>query len=256
MAISPDLLQVRGLGKVFPNDGSIKPVFRGVDFELPAHDSLAVVGPSGCGKTTLLLILSGLLSPTEGVIDLENETISGPTRKIALVLQEYGLFPWKTVAANMTLGAQLQKIRVSEEELSSLKKELGIEGLDHLYPRQLSGGQRQRVALARALLLRPLLLLLDEPFAALDTITRERLQNHLLTLFSHRPFSFIIVTHNIEEAVFLGRRIMVLGDRGAGIKAVIENPEMGDPDYRQRSLYFQRILQLREILKELMPDSV
>ena len=256
MAISPDLLQVRGLGKVFPNDGSTKPVLRGVDFELPAHDSLAVVGPSGCGKTTLLLILSGLLSPTEGVIDLENETISGPTRKIALVLQEYGLFPWKTVAANMTLGAQLQKIRVSEEELSSLKKELGIEGLDHLYPRQLSGGQRQRVALARALLLRPLLLLLDEPFAALDTITRERLQNHLLTLFSHRPFSFIIVTHNIEEAVFLGRRIMVLGDRRAGIKAVIENPEMGDPDYRQRSLYFQRILQLREILKELMPDSV
>jgi len=256
MDISPDLLHVRGLGKVFRNGGNAKTVLRGVDFELPAHDSISVVGPSGCGKTTLLLILSGLLPPTEGDIELENETISGSTRKIALVLQEYGLFPWKTVAANMTLGAQLQKIRVSEGELGSLKKELGIEGLDHLYPHQLSGGQRQRVALARALLLRPLLLLLDEPFAALDTITRERLQNHLLTLFSHRPFSFIIVTHNIEEAVFLGRRIMVLGNLMAGIHAVIDNPEMGDPDYRQNPLYFQRILQLREILKELMPDSV
>jgi len=255
MVISPDLLQVKGLGKVFPNGGRTKTVLKEVDFHLPGHDSLAVVGPSGCGKTTLLLILSGLLLPTEGMIELENETITCPTRKIALVLQEYGLFPWKTVAANMTLGAQLQKIRISEDELSLLKKELGIVGLDHLYPHQLSGGQRQRVALARALLLRPRLLLLDEPFAALDTITRERLQNHLLTLFHHRQFSFIIVTHNVEEAVFLGRRILVLGNRTASIRALIENPEMGALDYRRSSLCFERILQLREILKELMPNN-
>jgi NitT/TauT family transport system ATP-binding protein len=256
MAISPDLLNVRGLGKVFPNGGAVKTVLKGVDFDLSPHDSLAVVGPSGCGKTTLLLILAGLLPQSEGTVELESEVILRPTRKIALVLQEYGLFPWKTVAANMTLGARLQRIRISERELSLLKKELGIEGLDHLYPHQLSGGQRQRVALARALLLRPLLLLLDEPFAALDTMTRERLQNHLLTLFGHRQFSYIIVTHNIEEAVFLGRRILVLDDRREGIRAVIENPGVGDPDYRQTPPYFQRVLQLREVLKELMPESV
>jgi NitT/TauT family transport system ATP-binding protein len=255
MATSPDLVRVRGLSKAFQYGASAKTVLRGLDFDLHGRDSLAVAGPSGCGKTTLLLILAGLLAPTEGVVELQNEIVSGPSREIALVLQEYGLFPWKTVAANIRLGAQFQKIAVSEDEVGAIKKELGIEGLDRLYPHQLSGGQRQRVALARALLLRPSLLLLDEPFAALDTITRERLQNHLLAVFTHRGFSFIIVTHNIEEAIFLGRRIMVLGDRASGIRAVIDNPDMGDPHYRQNPLYFKRVLQVREILNEMMDGT-
>ena len=130
----------------------------------------------------------------------------GPSRGVALVLQHYGLFPWKTVAANISLGAKLQKIRITDAELHAVKRELGIEDLDHLYPEQLSGGQRQRVALARAILLRPSLLLLDEPFAAIDTITRERLQNRSSALFAQRRFSFIVVTHSFDEAVFLGRQ--------------------------------------------------
>jgi NitT/TauT family transport system ATP-binding protein len=158
MAISRDMLRVKGLGKIFFNgagEREPKVVLKELSFDLGENDSLAVMGPSGCGKTTLLLMIAGLLAPTEGSIRLDDEEVRKPSRKTALVLQEYGLFPWKSVAANITLGARLQKIPITDDERSSLMRELGIEGLEGLYPHQLSGGQRQRVALARALLLRP-----------------------------------------------------------------------------------------------------
>lgn len=249
MGSSPELLRVEELTKIFANGTEAKTVLDHVSFALEQQDSLAVVGPSGCGKTTLLLIIAGLIPPTHGSALLDGETVTGPTRKVALVLQHYGLFPWKTVGANIVLGAQLQNIPVPREELADLKRELGIEGLDHLYPEQVSGGQRQRVALARALLLRPSLLLLDEPFAAIDALTRERLQDHLITIFRQRGFSFIIVTHNIEEAIFLGRKIMVLDEAKPGIRALLENPDAGTPDYRNRPEFFQRSLQLRNVLE-------
>lgn len=250
MGTFPEFLQIQGLTKVFPNSGASKVVLQEVNLSLHAYDSIAVVGPSGCGKTTMLLIISGLLPSTRGSITLEGEFISKPTHKIGVVLQEYGLFPWKTANENILLGAQMRKIRVPEKTLAALKKELGIEELERLYPHQLSGGQRQRVALARALLLTPKLLLLDEPFAALDTITREHLQNHLLALFHNRNFSFVLVTHNIEEAVFLGRRIVVLNELTSGIQTVIDNPNMGRPDYREQPEFFRQVLLLRHTLKE------
>lgn len=250
MASSGEFLVTRGLGKTFQDENRTKTVLSGIDLELSFRDCLAIVGPSGCGKTTLLLALAGLLPPTTGTVAFQGHPLSAPERKIALVLQHYGLFPWKTAGANIALGARLQGIEVSAKKLASVKKELDIEGLDHLYPAQLSGGQRQRVALARALLLSPLLLLLDEPFAAIDTVTRERLQNNLLAVFSQRKFSFVIVTHNIEEAVFLGRRIIVLDNKNHGIGAVIENPEMGSIEYRGKPLFFERTTALRNILEE------
>jgi len=251
MGSSPELLRVEELTKIFKNGAESKTVLERVSFSLGQKDSLAVVGPSGCGKTTLLLIVAGLIPPTCGSASLDGETVTGPTRKVALVLQHYGLFPWKTVGANILLGAQLQNIQVPREELAGLKRELGIEELDHLYPDQVSGGQRQRVALARALLLRPSLLLLDEPFAAIDALTRERLQDHLITIFRQRGFSFIIVTHNIEEAIFLGRKIIVLNDVKPGVRTLLENPAAGTPGYRNRPEFFQRSLQLRNILEDI-----
>lgn len=251
MGTSGRFLSVEGLGKTFQNGGQSKTVLDGIDLNLPFRDCLAIVGPSGCGKTTLLLAIAGLLPPTTGTITFKNRPLSAPERKIALVLQHYGLFPWKTVGANITLGARLQRIEMPEKRLRTVKKELDIEGLDHLYPAQLSGGQRQRVALARALLLNPLLLLLDEPFAAIDTVTRERLQNNLLAVFAQRRFSFIIVTHNIEEAIFLGRRIIVLGNSTCGISAIMDNPGMGNAEYRNDPVFFERTGQLRRILESL-----
>lgn len=248
MAISAELLRVYRLRKTFYGGPDPKTVLNDVSFVLSAHDSLAVVGPSGCGKTTLLLMVAGLLAPSEGSISLDGSAIKSPSRNVALVLQHYGLFPWKTVAANISLGADLRKIRISDDALTEIKRELGIEDLDHLYPVQLSGGERQRVALARAILLRPSLLLLDEPFAAIDTITRERLQNRLIEIFTQRRFSFIIVTHSFEEAVFLGRKILVL-DNGAMVRATLDNPQAGDLEYRSSPQFFQRILELRRILE-------
>lgn len=251
MSISGKFLSVEGLSKTFKDENQEKTVLDGIDLELTFRDCLAVVGPSGCGKTTLLLAIAGILPPTGGRIIFQGKTMSAPERKIGLVLQNYGLFPWKTAGSNISLGAKLQGIEVAETKLLSVKKELDIEGLDHLYPAQLSGGQRQRVALARALLLNPLLLLLDEPFAAIDTVTRERLQNNLLAVFAQRRFSFIIVTHNIEEAVFLGRRIIILGNNTRGVSAVMDNPEMGSVEYRNMPLFFERTTRLRSILEGL-----
>ena len=250
MAPSPKFLSVEGVNKTFISAKESKTVLDGISFELPFHDSLAIVGPSGCGKTTLLLIIAGLVEPTGGSIYFQDTPVITPNRKTALVLQEYGLFPWKKVAANILLGAKLQKIEVSEQRLETLKNELEIEGLDHLYPTQLSGGQRQRVALARALLLNPLLLLLDEPFAAIDTVTREKLQNQLLRAFKKREFSFIIVTHNIEEAVFLGKKIIILGTGRPSIQSVIDNPGTGEVGYRNQPAFFELTAKIRDILEE------
>jgi NitT/TauT family transport system ATP-binding protein len=248
MASSHELLRVEGLRKTFYGGPDPKTVLNDLSFSLSFSDSLAVVGPSGCGKTTLLLIVAGLLPPSEGGVWLQGTSVKEPSKSVALVLQHYGLFPWKTVAANITLGARLRKMGITEDEVAELKGELGIEGLDHLYPRQLSGGQRQRVALARAILLKPSLLLLDEPFAAIDTITRERLQGGLLSIFAQRRFAFIIVTHSFEEAVCLGKRILVL-DNEANVRAMLENPRAGTPDYRSSGEFFDRTVELRGILE-------
>lgn len=249
--MSSNLLSVESLSKSFPGLNGLKRVLEDVSFTLSSWDSLAIMGPSGCGKTTLLLIIAGLLPSSGGFIKIDGESINGPTRKIGLVLQEYGLFPWKTVGANILLGARLQKMVIPDKKIGELKNVLGIEGLDHLYPHQLSGGQRQRVALARALILRPSLLLLDEPFAAIDAITRERLQDRLLTVFGQRQFSFIIVTHNIEEAIFLGKRILILDNRASGISTIVDNPGVGDPHYRTKPAFFALSTKLRDILEEL-----
>jgi len=249
--MSNNLLCVESLSKSFPDLNEPKMVLDDVSFTLSSWDSLAIMGPSGCGKTTLLLMIAGLLPSSGGFIKIDGEPINGPTRKIGLVLQEYGLFPWKTVGANILLGANLQKLKIPEKRLAEFKSVLGIEGLDHLYPHQLSGGQRQRVALARALILRPALLLLDEPFAAIDAITRERLQDRLLAVFGQRQFSFIIVTHNIEEAIFLGKRILILDNSASGVSTIMENPGVGDPHYRTKSAFFELSTKLRNILEEL-----
>ncbi|MBL0713999.1 MAG: ABC transporter ATP-binding protein [Desulfosarcina sp.] len=239
------MIAVRQLSKTFdPADGA---VLDGLSFEVAARETLAIIGPSGCGKTTLLYILAGLSDPSDGSVFIGGGRASGQT---AFILQDFGLFPWKTASQNIVLGLQLQGADSGRRRraAAALLDELGLTGLGGRYPVQLSGGQKQRVAIARALATRPDLILMDEPFSSLDALTREHLQNTMVDMWRRKALSYIIVTHSVEEAVFLGRRVAVLTDRPTRIKALIDNPSFGRTDLRCKDCYFDRI---REVRREM-----
>ena len=190
-------------------------VFSKVAFSVSPGETLAVLGPSGVGKSTLLLTLSGLKRASEGRILLDDSDVSLGDRRVGLVLQSYGLFPWFTVEKNAGIGLEIHGLPANDRRplIDEMLGQLGLRELRHRYPRELSGGQQQRVALARTLLLDPRLLLLDEPFSSLDALSREELQDLLLDLLSRRSISTVLVTHSIEEAVYLGDSIGILVPR-------------------------------------------
>jgi NitT/TauT family transport system ATP-binding protein len=246
--ISPELLSLRGISYSYRQAGAGDEVLRDISLSLNQGASLSLLGPSGCGKTTLLMIIAGLLRPTTGYSEFAGRQLSGPDPGIALVLQQFGLFPWKTVGQNIELGLRLRGQAVDNARLNALLAELGISGRGRDYPGQLSGGQQQRVALARALILAPQLLLLDEPFGALDSLTRERLQDLLRTLWQRSGFAMITVTHSMTEALMLGERILVMQGTGGRISQVIDNPGMRGAEYRDSAEYLSVLEQLRGAL--------
>ena len=222
------------------------PVLEDVSLQVGAGASCAVIGPSGCGKTSLLFLLAGLLKPTAGTVRVADRSRTG------VILQHYGLLPWKSVAANIGLGLRLQG--ADREQIRARVNELLVEMdlaafADH-FPGQLSGGMQQRVALARALATGPQLLLMDEPLSALDALTRERLQHTILDIWQRHRVTMVLVTHSIEEAVFLGRTVVVLTDRPARVAAVVDNPGAGRADYRQSETFFHQCHQLRTLIRE------
>jgi len=213
----------------------------------PGH-SLALVGPSGCGKTTLLFSLAGLNSPCEGRIRIDDEPVSKPRRDIALILQNAGLLPWKTVWQNANLSLLLTK-QYPGKTAAAVLDELGLAGVRGRFPPELSEGMKRRVGIARALSMSPSVMLMDEPLASLDTLTKERIQDLFLELWMQRRFSLVLVTHDIEEAAFLGQRIAVLTERPARVKTMVENPGVGDLDYREREAFVGIVAKLREELE-------
>ena len=222
------------------------PVLEDVSLQVGAGASCAVIGPSGCGKTSLLFLLAGLLEPTAGRVRVADRSRTG------VILQHYGLLPWKSVAANIGLGLRLQG--ADREQIRARVNELLVEMdlaafADH-FPGQLSGGMQQRVALARALATGPQLLLMDEPLSALDALTRERLQHTILDVWQRHRVTMVLVTHSIEEAVFLGQTVVVLTDRPARVAAVVDNPGAGRSDYRQSETFFHQCRQLRALIRE------
>jgi len=203
----------------------------GVSLKVPPGGSLALIGPSGCGKTSLLYAIAGLLKPAVGEVTLEGKPLSGVGSRVALILQNAGLLPWKTVWQNANLSLLLAKEYPKKTATAALE-EMGLLEVKDRYPTELSEGMKRRVGIARALATSPTVMLMDEPLASLDTLTKERIQDLFLTLWRKHRFSLILVTHDIEEAAFLGERIAVLSDRPARIKAVVDNPGMGELDYR------------------------
>ena len=221
-------IRLRGLDFAFrARSGAAHPVLDGIDLDIPHGQVVALIGPNGCGKSTLLRVIAGLLAPIAGTAELDGSAIAGPDPRIGLVFQEPRLLPWRTAATNITYPLELAGWS-SERRAERLATLTGLVGLDaaaaSARPGELSGGTSQRVALARALSLEPEVLLLDEPFSALDALTRERFDLELLRLWERASTTIVMVTHNIPEAILVADRVLVMSPRPGRIVADIAVP--------------------------------
>jgi NitT/TauT family transport system ATP-binding protein len=209
-------LEIRDLNQSFPrDDGTQLMVLEHLSFEVRDKEFVCILGSSGCGKTTLLRLIAGLDEAREGSIVLDGEKMTGPSPKVGFVFQEYSLFPWRNVIDNIAFGLEMKGIP-KEERYRIAERYLDLVNLSQFktsYPSELSGGMRQRIAVARALALEPVLLLMDEPFGALDAQTRNMLQKELLDIWDKTKKTIIFITHSVDEAVFLADRIIVLTPR-------------------------------------------
>jgi sulfonate transport system ATP-binding protein len=215
-------LVLEAVSKTFFPSGRALPVLRGLDLTVPPGAFLSIVGRTGCGKSTLLRAIAGLEPVDSGRITLDGDPVLGPGLDRRLVFQEHRLLPWQTVLANVAFGLGPTASRDDRREASRYVALVGLEGFENAYPHQLSGGMAQRTAIARALIGGPRVLLLDEPFAALDAFTRIQLQEELLRIWRREGATVILVTHDIDEAVFLSDRIMIMSDRLGTVRQIIE----------------------------------
>lgn len=218
-------IKIQNLRKVYRTmSGESIEALGSINIDIAEGEFIAVVGPSGCGKTTLLKILAGLIRRTEGQIILKGEEISGPRKDIGIVFQEPVLLPWRTILENIFLPIEILKQRKSHfvEKAFSLLNLVGLSGFENKYPMELSGGMQQRVAIARALIHNPSLLLMDEPFGALDAMTRENMNIELLSIWEKSQKTIFFITHSIPEAVFMADRVVVLSCRPGKILEIIQ----------------------------------
>ena len=246
------MIEIENVSVKYRTENDIYTAIANVNLTVPDGGTCAVIGPSGCGKSTLLKCVAGLIPDYEGRVLINGEEVSPKTQTIGFMPQNYGLLPWKNVVDNICLGMKIKKAPelLDRNVIKRLMRQLGIEGLGHRYPVELSGGQQQRVALARVFALQPDVLLMDEPFSALDAITREEMQDIFLRLWRKFNVSTIFVTHYVEEALYLGQKIVVLSAYTGGISQVIENPLFGGKDIRQQPEFFEMGLRLRNLIKK------
>ena len=218
------LLEVKGVSKYFLADGQEMEALKDINLSIRENEFICFIGPSGCGKTTLLRIIAGLEMPTSGGAFLEGEPITGPGPERGMVFQEYSLFPWRTVADNISFGLELKGVPTAERKERALQylRIMGLERFEASYPHELSGGMKQRVAIARALVNHPRALLMDEPFGALDAQTRNTMQSELLRIWQEEMKTVVFVTHSVDEAIYLADRIVIMSARPGRIKDVIE----------------------------------
>ena len=196
----------------------------GVSLDIKENEFICVVGPSGCGKSTLLNIIAGLLEPTSGAVYLDGKKIEGTGVERGVVFQGYALFPWRTVLKNVMFGLEMKRMPKDQAEKIAKKyiKAVGLEGFEHAYPKELSGGMRQRVAIARAYAAAPEVLLLYEPFGALDAQTRVQLQSELLNTWEHEKKTCFFITHDVDEAIILAQRVIIMSARPGRIKKIVD----------------------------------
>jgi len=256
------VIEIKDLTFRYPDGAS---VFEGFSWSVDQGDAWAILGPSGCGKTTLLYLLAGLRSPAAGSIRIGGERLTRPRPRTGLILQDFGLLPWSTVRQNAALGLRIrgfygpdgkhappdEAMVRTERRVNPWLDRLGLSPIADSYPSQISGGQRQRTAIARTLAMNPDLLLMDEPFAALDAPTREALQDLTLQLQGERSLTTVLVTHSIEEAALMGSKVLVLSGPPNHSARSFSDPLAADPAYRGSADYSQRVSTLRAALEGL-----
>ena len=228
-------LSVRGVNHRFELEGAALPVLDNIDLDIQPGEFVALLGPSGCGKSTLLRLVAGLEPPAEGALLADGEPIAGPSPSRIVVFQDPTLYPWRTVRNNVALGLQARGLlKTQGARVDDALQRVGLQAFGQAYPHQLSGGMAQRAALARALVNDPRILILDEPLGKLDSLTRIAMQSELVDLWQRAGFTSLLVTHDVEEALFMATRIVVLSERPARIKDEIVNDlpyprHRGDP---------------------------
>ncbi|NLB53118.1 MAG: ABC transporter ATP-binding protein [Syntrophomonadaceae bacterium] len=209
------------------------------------------IGPSGCGKSTFLYVLSGILKDYSGSVKIDGRDVDPKSQRIGLILQNYGLLPWKNVYSNTMLGVKIKNAQRGLDEYGKyLLQKLGIDKLLDRYPKEISGGQQQRVAIARAFMLKPDLLLMDEPFSALDAINREELQELFLNIWKENNVTTVFITHSVDEALYLGSKIVVFSPAPGKILKVLDNPCFQMDNLRSREEYYDMSMHLRQLLNK------
>lgn len=254
--VNPDTVEVevRGISKTY--EGGVQ-ALKNIDLSVPKGEMTTVLGPSGCGKTTLLKIIAGLLQPTEGDVLVRSVPVSGPGPERAFVFQDFALMPWATAIRNVAFGLELKKVPKKKRMDIAGKyiEKIGLSGFEECYPHELSGGMRQRVGLARALTVDAEVLLMDEPFSAVDEQTRRQFQEDLLYLLATEKKTVIFVTHSIEEAVYMSDRIVLLSPRPGRISKIIHpgiNREDSPEKIRRDKNYLDTVEDIWQMLKRYL----
>ena len=254
--VSPPVVHLAGVDKVFATkSGADTVALRGIDLDIQAGEFISLIGPSGCGKSTLLRIVGDLVEPTAGIVEVNGKSAheARVARDYGIVFQAPVLFDWRSVEANVRLPLEISGIGGAEREqrIAEMLELVELDAFRDHYPHQLSGGMQQRVAIARALALQPPLLLMDEPFGALDEMTRERLNAEVLRIWRATGKTVIFVTHSIPEAVFLSTRVVVMSPRPGQISHVVDVdlPQPRSDDSRETERYYDLVTEVREALR-------
>lgn len=248
-------IELKAVSKSYEVSGDSLLAVRDFSLSIEKGQFVSVVGPSGCGKTTLLRLIAGLIQPSDGHVRVDGREVLGPSADVVLLFQEYGrsLLPWRTVPGNVQFGLEGRGVP-REERVAEAERQLalvGLKGFEAYYPWQLSGGMQQRVALARALVCSPKVLLLDEPFGSLDAISREQLEDQLLALWCKLGFTAVLVTHDVDEAIYLGQCVVVLSQRPASL-CTTEAVDLPYPRSQIESRSSARFLELRAELRRAL----
>jgi NitT/TauT family transport system ATP-binding protein len=239
------LLTIENVHKTYDTDAGPLEAMRDISLEVEEGEFVSIVGPSGCGKSTLMEIVGGLHPPTEGTITIAGKPVSGPDPAIGIVFQQESAFPWRTVVENVEFGLEMERVAKGErrERAREMIELVGLSGFEDRYPTELSGGMRQRVAIARTLVMKPQIILMDEPFGALDEQTRLILGEELLRIRDAANATILFITHSFDEALLLSDRIVVMTARPGSVKRIVENPLprprdssiLRDPDFARLS---------------------